>query len=192
MKSPENSKIRWVTLDSPVPSSLGKAWDTTRSIYPSQLGQILDNQYSKLPCPQVPEVPSKTEAVAGKPRPSLLLLQVRQTREVRVSSSVQCGVSALTVRWWGGSGPAARTDLIAFSVTLICARAVSTGRANVSWLEIIQNLKIIFPKTKSQNYFHLDEGWTLSGSWGGPSSVWRRNREGTDRAGCFLPQLQLL
>ena len=30
MKSPENSKIRWVTFYSPVPSSLGKAWDTTR------------------------------------------------------------------------------------------------------------------------------------------------------------------
>ena len=33
----------------------------------------------------MPEVPGQTEAVAGKPRPSLLLLQVRQSIEVRVS-----------------------------------------------------------------------------------------------------------
>ena len=32
-------------------------------------------------CPQVSEMPDETEAVAGKPRPSLLLLQVRPSLE---------------------------------------------------------------------------------------------------------------
>ena len=32
-------------------------------------------------CPQVSEVQGETEAVAGKPRPSLLLLQVRPSLE---------------------------------------------------------------------------------------------------------------
>ena len=91
----------------------------------------------------------EAEALAGKPRPSLLLLQVRPSLEgEKEADSVVFQLSLPG----GGEDQVQRPeqvgtrirqavspvkllsliDLIASSVTLICAKAVSTGRLNLS------------------------------------------------------------
>ena len=71
---------------------------------------------------------------------------------------VQSGVSALTARWSGESGPVGTTDSTVSSVTLTCVKAVSTGRLNVPhWLGIFWRHLFFWLSKQTYIIYHLDE-----------------------------------
>ena len=149
-------------------------------------------------------MPGQTEAVAGKPRPSLLLLQVRQTREVRVSSSVVFQLSlsgggedqvqrAQQVGWTHklgfSSNFSSRFNCFLCNFDLCESCVYRKAQTLIVWKYLKETF--IFPSNPICRDISILIRELSSGSWGGRSWVWRRNRGGTDRAGCSLPQLQL-